>query len=98
MTTGLEFRSKGDAVVKAAFNVVSSRNIEEMTKRFETFSRKFSSDLLKQKPFATKFKGDFEKIVAKAKPILETAKKLEKAGKKRSKKQLAAFKANMTVR
>lgn len=96
----MESRSNGNAIRGAASTVVNTRNIDEMIKRIDSFSKKIPAELLKEKsmkPFVRKFNGDFQRIVAKAKPILEKAKKLEKSGKNKSKKQLAALKSQLTV-
>lgn len=73
-----------------------------MIKQLEIFSKKIPSELLKEKstkPYVSKFKKDFPKILAKAKPMFELARKLEKStGKKKSKKQLAEFRSKFTVR
>lgn len=87
-------------IVKAASDIASARNIGEMIKRLDTFSKRIPAELLKEKsvkPFVAKFKGDFEKVYWKSKSILEMARKLEKAGPKKNKKQLAAFESKLKV-
>lgn len=95
----IEARSKID-FPKAAYDIGMARNVAEMIKRLDKFSKKFTMELLKEKslkPFVAKFKGDFLKINWKSKSILQMARKLEKAGAKKNKKQLAAFESKLMV-
>lgn len=96
-----DFRRKKMYILKSASEIIKSRSIEEMVKRIKRFSQRFPRELLNEKPvrpFIQKFKGDFKKIITKGKTILETARKLEKSGKKKTNKQLAALKTNVKVK
>lgn len=71
-----------------------------MIKQMEQFSRQFPAKLLKDKsikPFASKFKRNFESLSAKCKPILRQARQLEKMGDKKSKRQLDVFAVKFRV-
>lgn len=72
-----------------------------MTKKLKKFAQTFPKELLNQKSvksFTRKYKGDLKKLEVKGKSVFQMARKLEKSGNKKSKKQLAVFAKEFKVR
>lgn len=82
---------------KASSDVASPGSIDQLKKRID----ELIAQLMKEKstkPFAKKFKVDFQKLMVNAKPTFQMARTLEKKGQRNSKKQLTAFRLKLTVR
>lgn len=97
----IDFQRKKTSILKAASDVIDSQTISDMINQLKNFSHKFPKELLNEKPvkaFIRKFEGDLKTIGVKGKMVFQMARKLEKSGKKRSKKQLAAFETELKVR